>query len=219
VVELDRGSPRFDIIDDQAYDHLDEDEARAAIAACRPGLLYHGTLIARRRTAERVLRALREGAAAPIFVDVNLREPWWDREQVVAMIRGARWVKLNDDELEQLSARKPGVAAGAELSAAELARRHGIEEVVVTCGGRGAFVWVGARSLAGRPPEDVEVVDTVGAGDAFSAVWIGGLLNGWPPETTLVRALDFAAAICGIRGATSTDRGLYDSHLEAWRCA
>lgn len=217
VVELDRGVPRFDIVEDQAYDHLDGGEAKAAIDGCRPALLYHGSLIVRRRSTERALRSLREWIQAPIFVDVNLRSPWWQREQIVGLIRGARWVKLNDGELQQLSERNgDSLEAGAELVAAELCRRHGIEEMVVTCGDRGAFVWVGGRSVAGRPPEQVEIVDTVGAGDAFSAVWIVGLLRGWSPATTLVRALDFAAAICGIRGATTTDRRLYDLHLEAW---
>lgn len=217
VVEVDRGVPCFDIVEDQAYDHLDGGEARAAIDGCRPALFYHGSLIARRRSTERALRSLREWIQAPIFVDVNLRSPWWRREQIVGLIRGARWVKLNDGELQQLSEQNGGSPeAGPELAAAELCRRHGIEEMVVTCGDRGAFVWVGGRSVAGRPPEQVEIVDTVGAGDAFSAVWIVGLLDGWSPATTLVRALDFAAAICGIRGATTDDRRLYDLHLEAW---
>ncbi|MEX1312146.1 MAG: PfkB family carbohydrate kinase [Candidatus Sulfomarinibacteraceae bacterium] len=217
TVELDGAVPTFDIVGNQAYDRLDGDAAREAIGGLHPTLLYHGSLIARERASDRALRSLREKTGAPIFVDVNLRRPWWSVENVSSLIRGARWVKLNTDELRVLSDRTAAGAAGSELAAAELARRHGIDELVVTCGDRGAFVWVGDRSVAGRPPAAVDVVDTVGAGDAFSAVWIAGLLEGWDTETTLIRALDFAAAICGLRGATTDDRELYDRHRTAWR--
>jgi fructokinase len=218
AVELDGGSPTFDIVADQAYDRFDGDAARDALVGCRPALLYHGSLIAREDAADRALRSLRGRTGAPIFVDVNLRDPWWSVKTVTSLIRGARWVKLNDNELGRLSGQKPAAdAASPELAAAELARRHGIDELVVTCGDQGAFVWVGDRSVAGRPPGEIEVVDTVGAGDAFSAVWIAGLLRGWDPETTLVRALEFAAVICGVRGATTDDQRIYDHCRNAWR--
>ncbi len=217
AVALDAGAPIFDIVSDQAYDRLDGGAARDALAEVRPALLYHGSLIAREAVADRALRGIRAMSGAPVFVDVNLRSPWWSVESVTSLIRGARWVKLNDDELGRFSDRgSVSGGTGAELAAAELSRRHGIDELIVTCGDRGAFVWVGDRSVVGRPPGAVDVVDTVGAGDAFSAVWIAGLLGGWDPETTLVRALDFAAVICGVRGATTDDRRIYDRILETW---
>lgn len=217
AVELEGGAPTFDIVSHQAYDRLDGEIALGALGGLRPALLYHGSLIARERAADRALRGLREKTAAPIFVDVNLRDPWWSAETVKSLIRGARWVKLNDDELGRLSHRGSVAGAkGSERAAAELARRHGVDELVVTCGDRGAFVWLGDRSVAGRPPDSAEIVDTVGAGDAFSAVWITGLLRGWDAGTTLIRALDFAAAICGLRGATTDDRAIYDQRRQAW---
>jgi sucrose-phosphate synthase len=60
------------------------------------------------------------------------------------------------------------------------------------------------------------LVDTVGAGDAFSAVVCLGLLHEWDHQTTLDRAAAFAADLCGIRGATTTDFGLYERHLGEW---
>jgi fructokinase len=62
----------------------------------------------------------------------------------------------------------------------------------------------------------VRVVDTVGAGDAFSAVMIHGLRRGWRLATALDRALAFAAAICGQRGATVAEPDFYAPFLEAW---
>lgn len=216
-VSIGDDGPSFDIPENQAFDALEAEPALQALEGLDVGLLYHGSLIARSRGAGRALRVIRESVAVPIFVDVNLRDPWWDLDRVTRMIRGARWVKLNDDELAELTdLERPGIDGDLERTAAQLSRRNDVEQLVVTCGDRGAIVWVGVRSVAGLPPGAVDVVDTVGAGDAFSAVWIAGLLHGWGAETTLVRALDFAAAICGVRGATTGERRIYDQRLEAW---
>ena len=217
-VELDDGAPTFEILEDQAYDRLDASDAVAAIADLDAALLYHGSLIARTSSGRSVLDALRRHVHAPAFVDVNLRDPWWQPEGVRPLLDEARWVKLNEQELGQLVAEPVAGdgAKGPELAAAELAERHRVEHVVVTCGDRGAFVLADGRSTAGRPPEAVDVVDTVGAGDAFSSVWITGVMRGWAPQTTLVRALDFAAVVCGVRGATTSDRRMYERELDSW---
>ena len=86
---------------------------------------------------------------------------------------------------------------------------HGLDAVIVTRGGRGAVVVDGRGVFEATPPAEVEVVDTVGAGDAFSAVFILGLILGWSTEVTLERALEFAAAVCTVQGATVRDRGFY----------
>ena len=73
------------------------------------------------------------------------------------------------------------------------------------------------RHWQGTPEAVARVVDTVGAGDAFAAVALLGLLQGWSHAATLRRALDFAARICTIRGATTTDRELYTETLRRWQ--
>lgn len=70
----------------------------------------------------------------------------------------------------------------------------------------------------GAPPVGA-TVDTVGAGDAFSAVLALGIHRGWPMDTTLARAAEFAGEICRIRGATIQDRALYHRYLERWNHA
>jgi fructokinase len=216
-VELDRGSPTFTILSDQAYDRLDGETAVAALAGYQLSLLYHGSLIARTVPARESLAAVRDRSRLPAFVDVNLRDPWWTAPGVEALLDRARWIKLNDDELERLTggdAELPN--GGLEGRASTLARLHRLAQVVVTRGDRGALVCSGPEVIRGQVPHAVEVVDTVGAGDAFSAVWIAGLLAGWRPVEALPRALEFAAAVCTVRGATSRDRDLYDGFLDRW---
>ena len=82
---------------------------------------------------------------------------------------------------------------------------------MVTCGEWGAWS-LGADGRYARvegKPLDGPMADTVGAGDAFAAVSILGLLGGWPPEVTLERAAAFARAICLIHGAIPSDPAIY----------
>ncbi len=89
---------------------------------------------------------------------------------------------------------------------------------VVELGVQVAVVVGGGATFEAAPPAEVEVVDTVGAGDAFSAVFILGLVAGWSTELILERAAEFAAAVCTVPGATTADRRLYArfQHLGWW---
>jgi fructokinase len=202
-VDLHDGEPTFHILADQAYDHLDGGLAVRSAATSTFSLLYHGSLISRGKVSRSSLDDLAKGFRAPVFVDVNLRDPWWNREDVVASVRRATWVKLNEAELGLLA--DDSGSATAEVFLAD----HGLDSVIVTRGGRGAVVVDGGGVVEATPPAEVEVVDTVGAGDAFSAVFILGLALGWSTVVILERALEFAAAVCTVQGATVRDRGFY----------
>lgn len=219
-VEVDLGDdgPAFHIVPDQAYDRIDPGPAVAAVRSVPAAVLYHGSLLARSAAGRGVLDELIAAVAAPVFIDVNLRDPWWDATTVLSLLDRAHWAKLNDDELGQLVGppEDPSTAEDLETTAERFARRHELDELVMTCGARGAMVFTDGRLIAGRPPDSMDVVDTVGAGDAFSAVWIAGALNNWPTGVTLSRALSFAAMVCGLRGATTDDRRMYDETLAAW---
>jgi fructokinase len=204
-VDLKGGEPTFDILANQAYDHLDSREATQSISGKTFSLLYHGSLISRGADSSSALKDLEGESGAPIFVDVNLRDPWWNRADVVASVRRARWVKFNEAEL--------GLLGGAsDLFAAEAFRKDlQLDTVIVTRGDRGALVVDGGGTFESVPPDEVKVVDTVGAGDAFSAMFILGLTHGWATDLILERALEFAAAVCALPGATSMDRRLYSA--------
>lgn len=217
-VAVDSGQPAFEILPDQAYDSIDRKAALAAVRGRQTSLVYHGSLIARSNSARSTLRAIRSVHRVSAFVDVNLRDPWWSRSTLASLLDGARWVKLNRDELVQLI--EPAAAnAGFDVRDATrvLQQRHGLTQVIVTMGAGGASVRDGEELTEGGPPCVHRIVDTVGAGDAFSAVWIAGLIEGWSTADTLVRALSFAADVCTYRGAVTQDRSLYRRHLESWQ--
>jgi fructokinase len=91
-----------------------------------------------------------------------------------------------------------------------------LDLIILTLGADGA-TFISAEGVEqGAPVPVPNLVDTVGAGDAFSSVTLLGLIRDWPLPVTLQRALQFASRICGQRGATAMDRNLYHGMLEHW---
>jgi fructokinase len=103
-------------------------------------------------------------------------------------------------------------------AARELRGRYDLESVIVTRGERGAFLCGRDGACLEAQPAAVGVLrSSVGAGDAFSAVMILGIIHDWPTETALRRANDFAASICGIEGAVPDSKEFYDGVLNDWK--
>lgn len=216
TVELEAGDARFRIEAKQAYDEIEAGRLPPPGVVADADLLYHGTLALREQVSRQALSRLREMAGAPILVDVNLRDPWWTRDTVAWTLKGAHWAKMNDQEAAVL-ADLPGGSDDEILQAAGRIRdRHRIGYLIVTLGSRGALGLSAAGAVRQDAPEVSEVVDTVGAGDAFSAVVALGIHFAWPMDLTLRRAADFAADICRIRGATLDDPEMYAHYLRSW---
>jgi fructokinase len=201
------GEPGYHIVPDCAYDAIEP----AATPPCR--LLYHGSLALRAATSAATLRQLRAAQSATVFIDVNLRPPWYEPALVRELLAGADWVKLNVDELALLG------GTGVQ-PAREFLQCHALQGLLVTHGARGAeLVLADGGKLQAAPAAGVEVVDTVGAGDAFSAVMLLGLLHHWAMPEALARAQQFAAAVVGRRGATVSEPGFYRAFSQQWQTA
>jgi fructokinase len=211
-VRFNDGEPSYDIVHPCAYDAIAPPQGGDA---CR--MLYHGTLALREDASRQALTALEARAPQTVFVDVNLRPPWWGREQVAGLLRAAHWVKLNADELAQLH---PLRTPGGDPGAASFLAAYELEGLVVTHGARGAELLTAAgERFHARPQPNTHVVDTVGAGDAFTSVMILGLVSDWPPALTLERAQAFASRVVGNRGATVNDPAFYQSLVDEWQLA
>jgi fructokinase len=209
TVSLDGGEPSYNIVADSAYDFITSD----ILPSGAPGLIYHGSLALRNDASRSALEALKSRSKATIFLDVNLRTPWWRRADVLAMLDGADWAKLNRDELAQL-----GDGGTEEIASAEDFRvAHALQGLVLTRGAEGALgLEDGAEPVEIRPKPVAEIVDAVGAGDAFASILILGLRLGWPLATTTERAQTFASELVQQRGATISDIGFYRSFAEQW---
>ena len=221
-VTLRQGQPEFSILPDQAYDNIQWPPAKACLVEDAGFFFYHGSLAARSEVSHETLRSIRQFWNPPTLVDVNLRPPWWNRPQVTALLEGAQWVKLNQEELAKLMGGEPGELSGLRAMAAGLAELDSARQVVVTRGEQGACILCrGPQGFTAEPlnhqaPQGIAVVDTVGAGDAFSAILILGLYRGWSVPMVLERAVLFSAAVCGIRGAVSDDPAFYAGYRAQW---
>ena len=210
-VLIQDGEPHYEIVADCAYDFIDKDLLEEKHTQ---GILYHGSLAARNpvsRAALQTVKALHQGK---IFIDVNLRPPWWDREMLLALLHDADWVKLNEAELVTLCTGN----AKLETAMQAFCAQFDLETLIVTRGENGAVAYNKQQHFVSvQPPASVTMVDTVGAGDAFASVLLLGLNKQWPLETTLERAQAFACAVVGRRGATVADAEFYHVFSEQWK--
>jgi len=185
---------RYEICAPAAWDFIEAEPAA-------PDVLVYGSLAARHAVSHATLRRLLDVADLKVF-DVNLRPPHDRREEIEPLLARADWVKLNEDELAVVC-RWLGLVpdpANPSVVLEELARRLALDVVCVTRGPRGAWMWKDGR-LHTHPGLQVDVVDTVGCGDAFLACLLWDLLAGERPDEALGRACALGALVAMHEGA------------------
>ena len=206
----DRGVPEYDIRQGVAWDYITltpaaMDAAKSAAALC------FGTLAQRSEQSAATLQTLFEllPAGAIRVFDVNLRQHYYSADILKQGCHHADILKLNDDELPIICGLL-GIAAPEDIRAPHDNRPHpdidkirdhyNIGTVLVTCGARGSLVASkqGWSWLASVP---VDVVDTIGAGDAFTAGFVAGILAGETDSAAQARATNAAAKACSHAGA------------------
>ena len=209
-ITFEAGEPCFDIVPNRAFDFID----RYALPPLHTnGPLYHGTLALRQPVSRETLLELQQHSEGCSFVDVNLRPPWWSLEMVLELLAGACMIKLNHAELDQMVPE----GGGMDSQAVQLLTEMGAQQLVVTSGKDGAKLFMADGTSHQVAPEPTsKLVDTVGAGDAFSAVLLLGQVREWDIEVTMERAQSFASAIVGVRGAIVRHRDFYQQFLDRW---
>jgi fructokinase len=217
-VHFENSSHRFEILPLQAYDFIHPAMVRMAALSVHPVLVYYGTLAQRHDISRRALKTLLRSTDAAKFLDINLRDPWYDERTLGQSLQYADIVKLNDDELVVLADIFGLQKDNPENRIRELMARFDIMQAVITCGEEGAWQINrdGKKVEADARNSVAKIVDTVGAGDGFAAVWILGALSRWPMIKTLERANAFAAAICEIRGAIPSHADFYMPFMQKW---
>lgn len=221
TVEQDGDAHRFTILPDQAYDAIAFAPALTAVRQTPPQILYFGTLAQRGEISRQTLRQLLSATTARRFLDLNLRGDQVDRMTVMDAAAQADVLKINHDELQVLADWAFGAGLAPPTDPEQLIGRlieaFSLSEMIVT---NGALGWRHASCdgsvIYGAATRVTQVVDTVGAGDAFSAIYLVGQLHHWPLALTLQRAGEFAAAVCGLRGAVASDLRFYADWHAHW---
>jgi fructokinase len=226
IVERGPQGHRFVILPRQAWDFIDPYLAAQAAVAAAPALIYFGTLAQRGERSRTALEQVLAACRAPRFLDLNLRGKHTEQAIVTPSLQAADIVKVNEEELQSLFAWYLQIAPGTPLDTAAvhaacgtLVERFSLEGLLVTLGNRGS-AWFARDSeplLTKDIPAPPYVIDTVGAGDAFAAIFLLGRERGWTLELTLARANEFAGAICTIPGAVPRDLAFYDRWAARWK--
>jgi len=217
-VHIEGVGHRFEILPRQAYDFIDRDAVSAAVFSTHPSLVYFGTLAQRHETSRQSLEVLLNGTSGTKFLDINLRAPWYDQNILRQSLQYADIVKVNDEELGLLGKMFGLSGVEPQSQIMQLMNQFEINRAVITCGKYGAWQInsQGEKVEAAVKNSKTKLMDTVGAGDGFSAVFMLGILLHWPVDKTLDRANDFAAAICKIRGAIPERADFYKPFIREW---
>ena len=209
----DPSAPRFEIHEDAAWDAIELDQQLADVAG-RSSALCVGTLAQRSaRSRETIRRCLQMAHGALTVYDVNLRPPYYRPEWIEATLALVKVVKLNDEEVEILDSLLNMRAGDGAAFSRGIIERFGVELVCVTRGAAGCLA-VTRGEVHEEPGLPVQVVDTVGAGDAFTAGLITGLLRGWDVARTSRFANRLGARVAGSAGAMPELRGVLTGQLE-----
>ena len=193
-------SPSFVIERPAAYDAVEISDAfLSQIVEWNPSWCYYGTLFPSRAHGRDVLRQLLDALPdARSIYDVNLR-PGFESRELVCDLLHCDVVKVNEREQTTVS-EWLDLPADVERFCRAGAARFGWQTVCVTLGARGCAMLVGDNYIEAAGVQ-VPVADTVGAGDAFAAALVHGLIAGWPVRQVAEFANRAGAAVAGIQGA------------------
>lgn len=196
------GSARYVITEPVACDAIEYSEEGKRLVT-KASILVFGSLVCRRPKSKATLEQLISHAHFTVF-DVNLRPPFYTMELLESFMLKSDFVKMNDEEVVEITNALGIHAASLKECAYELINRFSLKGLCVTEGAHGAFlIWEGTYEK--HPGYTVEVHDTVGAGDSFLATLIGELLvNGAEPSIALDKACAYGALVASKAGANCT---------------
>jgi len=203
-VSLDRvGKPMFEIHTGSAWDVIEWSDSAAEYLRTADVLCF-GTLSQRGDVSQATLRRLlKDAEGLPLLrvLDVNLRRPFYSHSLILRSIQAANVLKLSDEELP-IVAEAVGLSSGrsTESLLADLREQFSLRLVAMTQGADGATLLT-SDAVVRQAGFSVTVVDTIGAGDAFTAAMLCGLLRGEEPAKIAMEACRHAPFSCPHAGA------------------
>ena len=199
-VSLDaKGVPSYNITEDVAWDNIPFTPEMEALAV-RADAVCFGSLVQRMASRDSVLRFLRATRPEALRVfDINLRQHYYSREVIDESLKLADILKINDEEI-RIVADMFGLGDDDTAACRALIARYGLQLVILTKGADGSEVITEDESFPQKAGK-VKVVDTVGAGDSFTAAFVVAYLRGLSLSDAQRLANETAAYVCSCKGA------------------
>lgn len=203
-VEIDQtGIPLYDIKENVAWDNIPYTEHLDALAK-RTKAVCFGSLAQRnvvsRETINHFLDTMPKDDDSLIVFDVNLRQGFYNKEILCKSMQNCNILKINDEELITVS--RMFVYPGIDLQDKcwILLGKYNLKMLILTCGINGSYVFT-PGNVSFQPTPKVEVADTVGAGDSFTAAFIASILKGKSVTEAHTIAVKTSAFVCTQKGA------------------
>lgn len=203
-VEIDQtGIPLYDIKENVAWDNIPYTEHLDALAK-RTKAVCFGSLAQRnvvsRNTINHFLDTMPKDDDSLIVFDVNLRQGFYNKEILCKSMQNCNILKINDEELITVSRMFGYPGIDLQDKCWILLGKYNLKILILTCGINGSYVFT-PGNVSFQPTPKVEVADTVGAGDSFTAAFIASILKGKSVTEAHTIAVKTSAYVCTQKGA------------------
>lgn len=203
-VEIDQtGIPLYDIKENVAWDNIPYTEHLDALAK-RTKAVCFGSLAQRnvvsRETITHFLDTMPKDDDSLIVFDVNLRQGFYNKEILCKSMQNCNILKINDEELITVSRMFGYPGIDLQDKCWILLGKYNLKMLILTCGINGSYVFT-PGNVSFQPTPKVEVADTVGAGDSFTAAFIASILKGKSVTEAHTIAVKTSAFVCTQKGA------------------
>ncbi len=203
-VEIDQaGIPQYDIKENVAWDNIPYTDELEALAK-RTKAVCFGSLAQRnivsRTTINKFLDAMPKNDDTLIVFDVNLRQGFYNKEILCNSMQKCNILKINDEELVTVSRMFGYPGIDLQDKCWILLGKYNLKMLILTCGINGSYVFT-PGNVSFYPTPKVEVADTVGAGDSFTAAFISSIIKGKEIKEAHRLAVETSAFVCTKKGA------------------
>lgn len=203
-VEIDpTGIPQYDIKENVAWDNIPFTPALEALAK-RTKAVCFGSLAQRnivsRETINSFLDAMPKDDSRLVVFDINLRQGFYTKEIICNSMKKCNVLKINDEELVTISRMFGYPGIDLQDKCWIMLGKYNLKMLILTCGINGSYVFT-PGNVSFQPTPKVEVADTVGAGDSFTAAFISSILKGKSLEEAHKKAVETSAYVCTCQGA------------------
>lgn len=199
----DNGIPMYEIKEGVAWDNIPFTEELKELALATRAVCF-GSLAQRnkvsRQTINRFLDAMPNGESQYKVFDINLRQKFYTEEIICDSLKRCNILKINDEELVTISEMFGYANISQEDKCWILLAKYNLKMLILTCGTDGSYVFTPGEVSFMETPK-VEVADTVGAGDSFTAAFIASTLNGATIQQAHKLAVYVSAYVCTQNGA------------------
>ena len=195
-VEIDQaGIPQYEIKENVAWDNIPWTEQLAELARNTKAVCF-GSLAQRnvvsRETISRFLDEMPKNDDTLVVFDVNLRQGFYNKEILCNSMKRCNILKINDEELVSVSRMFGYPGIDLQDKCWILLGKYNLKMLILTCGINGSYVFT-PGNVSFQPTPKVEVADTVGAGDSFTAAFIANILKGHTVEESHLKAVETSA--------------------------